>query len=136
MRRNPVICLIVAGLLIFSLIGPAAAALRMACEGTAACCCARMAAESHMAADMAPMNGDCCATPKPLPCDLAVPVSSPAAPFLPTGVNTAPDIGPALSAAGATSVHTIAGGAHRGTPIRPPSLVAPPLYLQTQTFLC
>ncbi len=136
MRRNPVICLIVAGLLIVSLTGQAAAAFRMACEGTAACCCKGMAVGSDMAAAMAPMNGDCCAAPKRQPCDLAVPVSSPAAPFLPTEVSTAPDIAPALSAVGANSVHTFTGGAHRGIPIRPPSLAGPPLYLQTQTFLC
>ncbi len=137
MRRNPVICLLIIGLLIFSLTGQAAAAFRMACEGTAVCCCKRMAAMADtMAADMTPMGDGCCATPQSQPCDLAGPVSSPSAPFLPTEINSKPDITPARTSAAVTSVSVIDGGASRGAPVKPPSLADPPIYLQTQTFLC
>ena len=136
MRRHPLICLLIAGLLIFSLTGQAAAAFRMACEGTTACCCLGTATMPDMADAMTPMDGGCCNTPEPQPCDLAGPVSAPAIPFLPTEINSAPDKAPALYAVGATSALTIDGGARRGIPIRPPSMAGPPIYLQTQTFLC
>ena len=136
MKRNPTICLLIAGLLIFSLTGQAAAAFRMACEGTSTCCCKRMAVMADMAADGAPMGKGCCATPKPQPCDLAGPVSSPAVPFLPTEINSEPDIIPAMTSAAATSVDAIDGGAFHGIPINPLSLADPPIYLRTQTFLC
>jgi hypothetical protein len=125
---------LIAGLLIVSLTGQAAAAFRMACEGTAACCCRNTAAMVGMAADMAPMGGDCCATPESQPCDLAGPLSSPAAPFLPTEINSERDIVPSLAGAVATSGPFIDGSASQAVPV-PPSLAEPPIYLQTQTFL-
>jgi hypothetical protein len=136
LKRNPVICLLVTGLLIFSLTGQAAAAFRMACEGTAACCCKRTAAMAGTAAAMTSMGEGCCATPQPQPCDLAGPGSSPAAPFLPSEISGSPDIAPALAGFAATSRHALDGGACRGVPIRPPSLADLPIYLQIQTFLC
>ena len=136
MKRNPTICLLIAGLLIFSLTGQAAAAFRMACEGTSACCCERMAVMADMAADRAPMGKGCCATPKPQPCDLAGPLSSPAAPFLPTEINSERDIVPSLAGAVATSDPFVDGSASHAVPVKPPSLADPPIYLQIQSFLC
>ena len=136
MRRNPTICLLIAGLLIVSLTGQAAAAFRMACDGTAACCCRNTAAMVGMAADMAPMGGDCCATPESQPCDLAGPASSPAAPFLPTGSSSETNIASALVSTAATSASAIDSGASHGIPTRSPLLADPPIYLKIQSFLC
>lgn len=136
MKRNPTMCLLIAGLLIVSLTGQAAAAFRMACEGTSACCCRNMEAMPDMAADTAPMDGGCCATAQPRPCDLAGPVSVPAALFLPTETNIEPDISAALASSIPTVAHAIDGGASDRLAIRPPSLAGPALYLLTQSFLC
>lgn len=136
MKRNPVICLLVTGLLIVSLTAQAAAALRMACEGTATCCCRNTAAMPDMTADTAPMGGGCCDIPISQPCDLAGPVSSPTAPFLPTENNIGADISAAFAGMPLAAVVTIDSGVSDRIPIRPPSLAGPPVYLLIQSFLC
>jgi hypothetical protein len=135
LKRNSALCLLIAGLLITSLTGQAAS-FSMACEGMSPCCCKRMAAMPDMVADMVPMGAGCCATPQTRPCDLAGPASSPEAPFLPSGFSSGPHTASVPAAAVPTSVSAIDGGAHHGIPIRPPSLADPPIYLQTQSFLC
>ncbi len=135
MKRNPIICILVAGLLIVSLTGQAAAAFKMACEGTASCCCQGMATMPGMGSDAAPMDGGCCANPEPQPCDLAGPVSTPAAPFLPTESSIEPDIPGAFAPAASMALpadHANTGRSHTG----PTVLAGPPIYLLTQTFLC
>ncbi len=136
LRRNPIICLLVAGLLIVSLTGQAAAAFRMACEGTAACCCRNMAAMPDTGSDMAPMDGGCCDIPAPQPCDLAGPVSIPATPFLPTETNIESEIPGLFADAIPMASPAIEGRASGRIPIGPPTLAGPPVYLLTQTFLC
>ena len=136
MRRNPAICLLIAVLMVVSLTGQAAAAFRMACEGTSACCCKRMMAMADMSADRAPMDEGCCATPIPQPCDLSGPAPSSAAPFLPTEVSSERDIASVPAGNLATSAPGIDGGASQGVPKRPPFLADPPIYLQLQSFLC
>lgn len=136
MKRNPFICVLIAGLLIVSLTGQAAAAFQMACEGTASCCCRNMAAMPAMAAAATPMGEGCCNTPVPQPCDLAGPVSSPAAPFLPSENISEPDIPMALALSTLTAAYAPGDGTSGRISLRPPSLAGPPLYLLTQTFLC
>ena len=136
MSRNPAICILVAGLLIVSLTGQAAAAFRMACEGTASCCCRDMVVMPDMGSDMASTGEGCCDIPEPQPCDLAGPVSTPVAPFLPTATGVAPDIPGALACAIPMDSHVRDGNASNRLLSVPPPLTGLPVYLLTQTFLC
>jgi hypothetical protein len=135
LKRNPFICLLVTALLIMGLAGQGAAAFKMACEGTAACCCRSSAAMPGMPADMTPMGRGCCDTPEPQPCDLAGPFSSPADPFLPTINPFTAEFSAALADTAPAAIETTDGGASTRIPFRPPSLAGPPVYLLTQTFL-
>ena len=135
LRRNPSICLLIAFLLVVSLAGQAVAAFRMACEGTPACCCRNAPAMPDMPGDLADMAGGCCDIPVPQPCDLTGPVSSPAAPFLPTENNSGPVMA-AVAMAAPVAVFTPDGAATALVPIRPPTPAGPPVYLLIQSFLC
>lgn len=136
LKRNPVICLLVAGMLIISLTGQAAAAFRMACEGTASCCCRTADAMPNPGSDMAPMAGGCCDVPRPQPCDLAGPVSTPATPFLPTESSIDPDIAGKLISTISLASPAIDGDTAACRSIGSPHRGGTPIYLLTQTFLC
>ncbi len=136
LRRNPIICLMVAGLLIVSLTGQAAAAFRMACEGTASCCCRGAVTMPDMGANMSSMGGGCCNIPESQPCDLAGPVSTPVAPFLPTETSIEPEIPGTYAYAVPTASPVPDGNASSRLPVGPPPLAGPPVYLLTQTLLC
>ncbi|MBL0714237.1 MAG: hypothetical protein JJV98_11100 [Desulfosarcina sp.] len=136
MQRNPVICLLLVSLMIVGLTGQAAAALRMACQGTASCCCRNVSRMYTMPADMAPMDPDCCDPTSPQPCDLAGPRSAPMAAFLPVENNAVPDSVLTLARAASAAVDAIKGGPSGRISIRPPSPAGPPVYLLIQSFLC
>jgi hypothetical protein len=133
LNRKPAICLLVTSLLILSLAVQGGATLKMACEGTAACCCQTNTA---MPADTGPMGGGCCAIPEAQPCDLAVPVSSPADPFLPTDNSPGPEASAALAYHTPISDAAAQGGPPASVICGPPSVAGPPVYLLIQTFLC
>ncbi len=136
MKRNPVICLLVAGLLIVSLTGQAAAAFRMACEGTAACCCRTTEAMPDVGFGMAAMAGGCCDVPESRPCDLAGPGSAPAAPFLPTESISFPEASEKLISILSMASPAIDANSSARRFIESPNFGDPPTYLLTQTFLC
>ena len=136
LKHNPIISLTVAGLLIVSLAGQAAASFRMACQGTAACCCRSVQAMPAMGGDMAPMGSGCCETAPARTCDLAGPLSSPSIPFLPTENTLGPDIAKALAGAISALADSAAAGAFDRQILRPPPLAGLPTYLLHQTFLC
>ena len=136
LKRNPIICLLVTGLMIVTLTGQAAAAFRMACEGTTSCCCMTASPVDSIPADMAPMSSSCCETPFSQPCDLAGPAPTSTTPFLPVENNAASDVSPAFIIAASTAADAINCGSFNRISIRPPSLAGPPLYLLIQSFLC
>lgn len=136
MRRNPIICILVASLLIISLTGQAAAAFRMACEGTAACCCQNMATMPATGSETAHGDEGCCTVPVTQPCDLAGPVPAQAVPFLPTASSFEPEIPGAFAPAFFTPAPAIDARGAVQRFMGPPNPTGPPIYLQTQTFLC
>ncbi|MEA3232666.1 MAG: hypothetical protein U9Q05_13005 [Thermodesulfobacteriota bacterium] len=136
MKRNPIICLLVVGLMIVTLTGQAAAAFRMACEGTTSCCCLTAPPTHSMPADITPMASGCCDTPFSHPCDLAGPASTSTAPFLPVENNAASDVSATFMIAASAAVDAINCGSFNRMSIRPPLLAGPPIYLLTQSFLC
>ena len=136
MKRHPLICLLVTVCMIASLTGQAAAAFRMACEGTASCCCRPDPATHAMPADMGPMSTGCCAPTPSQPCDLAGPMSVPAILFLPVENNFEPDISLALARLASATVDPNGSGVSDRIPIRPPTPAGPPIYLLIQAFLC
>jgi hypothetical protein len=136
LKPNPVISLAIAGLLIVSLVGQAAASFRMACQSTAVCCCRHDQAMPAMGHEMAPMKKGCCETSFPPTCDLAGPLSLPPIPFLPTVNTLGPEMMMTLTGAPSTiSDAADVGPGARKMP-RPPFPDGPPTYLLTQTFLC
>ncbi len=136
MRRNPIICLIIVGLLMVSLAGQAAAAFQMACEGTASCCCRNMAAMPDMENHTPPMDVGCCGASDPQPCDLAGPGAIPVGPYLPTESVAEPTISAALAST-IPSAHALADGIRSNDKgMRPAPPAGPPVYLLVQSFLC
>lgn len=136
LKKNSIICFLAAGLLVISLTCQAAAAFRMACEGSASCCCRNTEGTPGMGAGMMPMGKGCCETTATPPCDLAGPVSLPGALFLPTENTIEPDFGVALARGFLKVAGALGEGRRHRMLLRPPCLAGPPIYLSTQTFLC
>ena len=135
MRRNPIICLIIVGLLMVSLTGQAVAAFQMACEGTASCCCRNMAAMPDRENDNPPMDVGCCGASAPQPCDLAGPGAIPVGPYLPTETVAAPTPSAALASTFFSAHAHVDGIRSNDNGMRPAPLAGPPLYLLVQSFL-
>ncbi len=136
MKRNPIICLIISGLLVVSLAGQAAAALKMACEGTMSCCCRNMAATPERGNDPSSTGTGCCGTSAPQPCDLSGPGAIPVGPYLPKQTASEPSSSVALASAIHTAFSLVDDDRSRSGGMRPTRLSGPPIYLLVQTFLC
>ncbi len=143
MKRNPIISLFVALCLIVSFTGQAAASFRMACEGTASCCCMNEVPVPAMPTDMVPMglppmdmDEGCCDTVPIQPCDLAGPVTNPAAPFLPVEINSLQESSLVMAIQAPVTIDRHRYGMPDRIPIGPPALAGPPIYVLIQSFLC
>jgi len=124
-------------LLVITITGQAASAYIMSCQGTAACCCMAPTADMGMnGTQPGGVNQGCCDTTPAQPCDIETAPQAVAVPFLSGFVTGSVDrymaagtiaivIGPddvALHWARRSADFSDRGG--------------PPIYLQTQTFLC
>lgn len=129
--------LLLAILLVLTMTSQAAAAYVMACQGTASCCCIAPNPDVDMTRALSGgMDQNCCTTTPSEPCDLETTSQAGTVPFLPGFVTgsvdshmavglTAPIVDPAdvaLNLARLPENFTDRSG--------------PPIYLQTQRFLC
>lgn len=124
-------------LLVVTMTGQAAAAYIMSCQGTASCCCIAPNPDVGMAGAMpGGMDQNCCTTTPSEPCDLETTSQAGVAPFLSGFVTgsvdshmaiglTAPIVDPGADAL-KTTRHSKIFSDRDG----------PPIYLQTQHFLC
>jgi len=136
-RNHKHLSLLLAILLVFTMTSQAAAAYVMSCQGTASCCCIAPQPDMEMNHAMpSGMDSNCCPPASPEPCDIETTSRAAAEPFLSgfvtgsvdrhmaTGL-TAPIVDPGVTTlnwARHSENFTDRGG--------------PPLYLQTQRFLC
>jgi hypothetical protein len=124
-------------LLVITMTGQAASAYIMSCQGTASCCCIAPTADMGMNGAMpGGVNQGCCDTTSAQPCDIETATQAVAVPFLSGFVTGSVD---SYMAAGITAIisdpddvalhmaRRSANFSDRG---------GPPIYLQTQTFLC
>ena len=124
-------------LLVITMTGQAASAFIMSCQGTASCCCIAPTADMAMNGTMpAGLNQDCCDTTPSQPCDIETATQAVAAPFLSGFVTGSVD---SYMAAGMIAIITDPGDAALHMARRSAHFSdrgGPPIYLQTQTFLC
>ena len=137
MKNHKRLSLLLVILLVFTTTSQAAAAYVMSCQGTASCCCIAPQPDMEMNGAMpGGMDSKCCPSASPEPCDIETTSRAAAEPFLSGFVTgsvdrimamglTAPVVDPegvALILARHSDTFTDRDG--------------PPIYLQTQHFLC
>ena len=137
MKNHKRLSLLLVILLVFTTTSQAAAAYVMSCQGTASCCCIAPQPDMKMNGAMpGGMDSNCCPSASPEPCDIETTSRAAAEPFLSGFVTgsvdrhmamglTAPVVDPegvALNLARHSDTFTDRDG--------------PPIYLQTQHFLC
>lgn len=124
-------------LLVISMTSQAASAYVMSCQGTTSCCCMAPTPGMNMNGVMpGGMGQDCCETTPSQPCDIETTPQTAALPFLPCFVTGSVD---SYMAAGmiATIVDPAVVSPYRTRQAEDfANRGGPPIYLQTQTFLC
>jgi hypothetical protein len=129
--------LLLAILLVFTTTSQAAATYVMSCQGTASCCCIVPQSDMDMN-DAMPggMDSNCCTTSPSDPCDLETASRAAAEPFLSGFVTGSVD---RHMATGLTAPIVDAGDIALNLARHPENFTdrdGPPIYLQTQHFLC
>lgn len=124
-------------LLVIAMTDQAASASVMSCRGTATCCCTNPASPMDMSGAMpAGMDRNCCTTTPSAPCDIETTSHAAAEPFL-SGFVTGSVA--SYMAAGLTAGIVAPGDVALNMARRAEDFLdrgGPPIYLQTQTFLC
>lgn len=124
-------------LLVITMTGQAASAYIMSCQGTASCCC--MTPTANMGLNGAipdGLNQDCCEPTPSQPCDIETVAHAVAVPFLSGFVTGSAD---SYMAAGMIAIIIDPGDVALHMARRSENFSdrdGPPIYLQTQTFLC